>query len=315
MTRLCALLMVSMLLSPGWAAAQQRVRVAMLAPNALLWSHAVAVAKGFYTQNGIVVSELRTSSSPSLLQAVSTGSAEAGVSLGDLAIRAIDLGAPITIAGAIMDRTTLRLVGGQGITSFKQLEGQPVTAGAVEGGTANQMRYQLLQKGVDPRGVKMVSINASTDRLVALGNGQVKAALLTAPFDRLAVEKGMVILDVYKEPYLLTPLLVNTDWAKRSPATVTKLVHALRDAADWIYTPENRQAAIDILAHYTNTDPAVCADAYDFLIVEQHALSRTMDVSLESLENIVKIDRAVGASPSTDRPVILSHYFDPEFLR
>ena len=309
------LLTFFVLLSPGWAAAQQEVRVAMLAPNALLWSHAVAVAEGFYAREGIEVAELRTASSPSLLQAVSTGSADAGVSLGDLALRAIDLGAPITIAGAIMDHTTLRLVGGQGITSIKQLAGQPVTAGAVEGGTANQMRYQLLQAGVDPRGVKMVSIGASTDRLVALSNGQVKAALLTAPFDRMAVEKGMVILGVYKEPYLLTPLLVNTGWAKRAPATVAKLVHALRDAAAWIYAPEHRRTAIDILAHYTNTDPAVCDDAYDFLILQQHALSATMDVPLESLENIVKIDRAVGAAPSTEHAVTLSRYFDPQFLR
>ncbi len=315
MSRFRILLVVFALLAPGLAAAQQRVRVAMLAPNALLWSHAVAVAQGFYARNGIVVAELRTASSPSLLQAVSTGSAEAGVSLGDLAIRAIDLGAPVTIAGAIMDHTTLRLVGGPGIISFTQLQGQPVTAGAVEGGTANQLRYQLLQAGVDPRGVKMVSIGASTDRLVALSNGQVKAALLTAPFDRMAVEKGMAVLGVYKEPYLLTPLLVNTDWAKRSPAAAGKLVHALRDAAAWIYAPENRQAAIDILARYTNTDPAVCVDAYEFLILQQHALSQTMDVSLESLENIVKIDRAVGANPSTEHAVSLSRYVDSEFLR
>ena len=313
MTRIAAALLLFLASWP--AAAQQTVRVAMLAPNALLWSHAVAVAKGFYAQNGIAVAELRTSNSPALIQAVASGSADAGVSLGDLAIRAIDLGAPVIIAGAIMDHTTLRLVGGQGITSMQQLAGQPVTAGAVEGGTANQMRYELLKAGVDPRSVKMVSIGASTDRLVALSNGQVKAALLTAPFDRLAVEQGMHILDVYKEPYLLTPLVINTAWAARSPETATKLVHALRMSAEWVHAPENRQAAIDVLARYTNTDPAICADAYTFLITEQHALSPTMQVSKESLENIVKIDQAVSANPATSREMVLARYFDPSFLR
>ncbi len=307
---------IAMLGSPSRAedAPVQTIRVAMLAPNVLLWSHAVALARGFYAKHRLKIEELRTASSPALLQAVSSGSVEAGVSLGDLAIRAIDQGAPIIISGAIMDHATLRLIGGAGVTSLAGMAGQPVSAGAVEGGTANILRYQLQRAGVDPRGVKMVSIAASSDRLVAMGNGQVKGALMSAPFDALAVQQGMRILDVYRDPYLQTPLILNTNWSGKNLDAARTLNQALRDAAEWIYRPENKQEAIRILAGYTKTDPAVCVDAYNFVVEEQHALSRDLDVSAASLENIIKVDRAVGANPASVKDFSLRRYYDPSFL-
>ena len=187
------------------------VRVAMLAPSALLWLHAIARDQGFYAERKISVKELIAGSSPTLLQAVSSGSVEAGMSLGDVVIRAIDQGAPVIMTGAILEKTILRLVGGTGVTTTKELEGAAVTAGAVEGGTANLLRFQLQRGGVNPRNVKMVALTNSKDRVVALGNGQVKGALLIAPFDTLAEREKMKILDVYTEPYVQTPLIVNRE--------------------------------------------------------------------------------------------------------
>jgi ABC-type nitrate/sulfonate/bicarbonate transport system substrate-binding protein len=99
------------------------VRVAMLAPSALLWLHAIARDQGFYTAQQIVVKELVVGSSPALLQAVASGSVDAGVSLGDVVIRAIDRGAPVVMTGAILEKTILRLVGGTGVVTMKDLAG------------------------------------------------------------------------------------------------------------------------------------------------------------------------------------------------
>src|SRR5258708_39531816 len=111
------------LFAPGAAplCAQQatEVRVAMLAPSALLWLHAVAKDQGFYAERKIDVKELIAGSSPVLLQAVSSGSVEAGISLGDVAIRRSDQGAPGGIAGAVLERTLRRLVRGTGgVTAY-----------------------------------------------------------------------------------------------------------------------------------------------------------------------------------------------------
>lgn len=298
------------------ARAQQptEVRVAMLAPSALLWLHAVARDEGFYAERGIAVKELIAGSSPALLQAVSSGSVEAGISLGDVVIRAVDQGAPVIMTGAVLGKTILRLVGGTGVTAIKELAGATVTAGAVEGGTANLLRFQLQRAGVDPRGVKMVALTNSKDRVVALGNGQVKGALLIAPFDTLAEREKMKVLDVYTDPYVQTPLVVNRDWAGRDAKSAAALTQALQKAANWIYDPKNKDRAIDILAGYTKVDRDICADSYAFIVEQQHAVGRNLEVEAAGLENIIKIDQAIGANPASSKPFDLTRYYDPRFL-
>lgn len=314
--RLLGLVCAFALVQTPAARAQQptEVRVAMLAPSALLWLHAIAKDQGFYDERKIVVKELVAASSPALLQAVSSGSVEAGISLGDVVIRAIDQGAPVVIAGAILEKTILRLVGGTGVTEIKQLEGTTVTAGAVEGGTANLLRYQLSRGGVDPRSVKMVALTNSRDRVVALGNGQVRGALLIAPFDTLAEREKMKVLDVYRDPYIQTPLVLNKDWAAKNRDAAVGLTKALQKAAVWIYDPKNKEKAIQILSAYTKVPADVCAESYRFIVEEQKAIGRNLEVQADGLTNIIKIDQAIGANPASSKPFDLSRYFDPSFL-
>ena len=308
---------VATLSATGFTARAQQlteVRVATLAPSALLWLHAVAQQQGFYAQHHISVKELRAGSSPALLQAVSSGSVEAGISLGDVVLRAVDKGAPVVMTGAVLGKTILRLVGGKGVTDIKQLKGGTVTAGAVAGGTANLLRYQLKEGGVDPNSVQMVAITNSKDRVVALENGQVKGALLIAPFDTLAERQGMKVLGVYKKPYVETPLIVNKDWAAKNRAAAVGLTQALKDAAVWIYKPANKQKAIDILAAYTKIPKDVCAESYKFIIEEQKAIGQNLEVKLAGLKDIVDIDEALGSKPDSAKPFDLSRYYDPSYL-
>jgi ABC-type nitrate/sulfonate/bicarbonate transport system substrate-binding protein len=300
--------------SPARAQQPTEVRIAVLAPSALLWLHAVAKDQGFYAERKIDVKELVAGSSPVLLQAVSSGSVEAGISLGDVAIRAIDQGAPVIIAGAVLEKTILRLVGGTGVAAIKDLDGSVVTAGAVEGGTANLLRYQLKAGGVDPRGVRMVALTNSKDRVVALGNGQVKGALLIAPFDTMAEREKMKILDVYTPDYVQTPLILNKDWAAKNKDAAVGLTKALQKAAVWIYDPANKQKAIEILAAYTSVPVDVCADSYTFIVEQQKAIGENLEVKAAGLENIIKIDQDIGANPASSKPFELSRYYDPSFL-
>lgn len=299
--------------SNGYAQARQEVTVAMLAPSALMWVHAVAESRGFYAARGVTVKELRASDSPALLQAVSSGSTNAGLSLGDLAIRAIDRGAPIVVAGAALDHAILRLYAAKDVAEVKALSGSAVTAGAVRGGTADLLKYQVAQGGGDPAGLRMVSIANSRDRIVALGNGQIRAALLIAPFDTLAERDGFRLLDVYREPYVETPLILNKDWAAKNRPLAVALVQSMKDAAAWMTAPVNRDATIDILATYTNTARDVCAASYDFIIRDQKAIPSDLAVTAPGLENIAKIDAAVngGAAVGFD----LAKYYDPSFLQ
>ena len=314
-TRLCAALLAVSVSGAGAQAEKTDIKLAVLAPSALLWVHAVAEKEGFYDKRNLSVRELRASDSPALIQAVASGSADAGIALGDLAVRSIDKGAPVIIAGAVLDRTILRLYGPKGTTSIKDLGGKPLTAGAVRGGTANLLKYQLLKGGVDPATAQLVSIANSRDRIVAMANGQVAGALLLAPFDTLAAREGAVLLDVYREPYVQTPLVLNKTWAN-APATrptAIALAQALKEAAAFIANPANKDAVIDVLAAYTKTPRDVCVDSYAFIVDEQKAIPADLSVPAAGLQNLFTIVAAVGGEPPSSA-FALDRYYDPSFL-
>lgn len=298
------------------AAAQepQTVRLAVLGPSSLLWLHAIAEDQGFYESRGLEIQELVASTSPALLQAVSSGSVEAGVSVADLAMRAIDQNAPIVISGAILGRSILRFVGGTGVETAADIAGRPVTAGGVQGGTANLLRYLMNEAGTDGTGAQLVAMANSRDRIVALQNGQVAGSLLIAPFDSMAEREGMKVLGDYEEDYLQTPLILNTSWAEANRETAVALTQATREAADWIYDPANKDEAIDILAAYTNVDRELCAQSYAFIVETQQAIGKGLEVTPASLENLLKISDAVGASRESDQPFDLARYYDPSYL-
>lgn len=297
----------------GRAQGRTQVTLAVLAPSSLFWVHAAAEAQGFYAAAGLEVRELRAADSPALLQAVATGSTNAGAGLGDLALRAMDRGAPVVIAGALLSKAVLRLYGARGIASPAELAGKRVTAGAVRGGTANLLRYQLRQLGVDIGGLQMVSIPNSRDRIVAMANGQVQGALLSPPFDALAEREGAVLLGTHRDDYVQTPLVLHRPWAEANRPVATALARAMRQGAAWLVDPTNRDGAVDVLARYTGIARDLCNESYAFIVADQRAVRADLAMSPEGLSNLYAIDAAVGGEPP-NREFVLSRYFDPSYL-
>lgn len=310
-------LLLAALFAASTAQAADTVRLATLAPGALLWVHNIAETKGFYKEANLEVKRLQVADSPALVQAVASGSADGGVSLGDLVLKAIDQNAPIIMAGGYITKTSLRLVGAKDIKDPKQLAGTKMTAGAVRGGTTNLMLYQMLLHGVDPNSIQRVSIPNSRDRVVALEAGQVRGAVMTPPFDIMAMQKGFPILDTFREPFLQTPLIVNKPWAEKNRDVVVRLVGATRKAAQWIYDPKNRAEAEGILSKDTGVAADIAQASYQFLVLEQQAYSRDLSIPEASVSNLLKIDQAVnsgktgGAAPKVD----LKKYYDPSYLQ
>jgi ABC-type nitrate/sulfonate/bicarbonate transport system substrate-binding protein len=302
----------SVALAPRAGLAAATVRLATLVPSALTWLHHVAEAQGFYRDAGLTVENLVISDSPGLLQAVASGSADVGFSLGDLALIAIDQRAPIVMTGAVLDRSALRLIGGPGIKSARDLNGKRVTAGALRGGTTNLMLYQLKLLSVNIDSLQVVSIPNSRDRVVAMQNGQVSGAMLLAPFDIVALQQKMTVLDVYRQPYVETPVIFNVNWAQKNRKTAIAMAHSLRRAALWINQTSNRAAAAQILAHATNATHDIADASYRFIVAEQHAIPRDLSIPENGLRDILRINQVIeGKAPP---PFTFHEYYDPSFL-
>lgn len=287
-----------------------RVVLARLAPSALLWLHAIAEDQNLYEQHGVAVESVQTQSSSVLVQAVASGSAHAGIALGDNAMLAIDEGAPIVISGAVLEKPILRLLGN--VDSVTDLRGKNITGGAVTGGTSDLLLYQLQQAGVQPNEVQVVGVPNSSDRLIGFQNGQLAGGLLIAPFDVLALREGFNLLDVYGDYWLQTPLILNRTWAEKNPEAASGVTQALAAAASWIYDEANRSEAVRILADYTGIDADIVEEAYDFIVVEQQAISADLSVPADSLRNILVIRQAIHGGELPDFE--LSKYYDPVYL-
>jgi ABC-type nitrate/sulfonate/bicarbonate transport system substrate-binding protein len=123
---------------------------------------------------------------------------------------------------------------------------------------------------------------------------------------------GMPVLDVYTEPYVQTPLILNKNWAAGNPDAATGLTQALQEASNWIYEPANREKAIAILAEYTSVTPDVAAASYRFIVEEQQAIGRNLEMPDAALQNIVDIDAALAGTSAEKLDV--SKYYDPGYL-
>lgn len=291
----------------------ESVKLAILAPSSLLWLHAIAEDRDLYAKHGVAVEEIQVQNSSALAQAVSTGSADAGIALGDNVMRAIDQGGKLVISGAVLGKAALRLYAAKGVPDVAAMKGGKVTAGAVEGGTADLLIYQIVNKGLSKDDVALVAIPNSKDRVVALGNGQVKGALLIPPFDTLAEKAGATFIDWYDKPYVETPLVLNTDWAKSHENAAKGITQALAEAAGWIYAPENKDKAVAILSKYTSADADSAAKAYAFMVTDGQVISRDLTVPEGGLDNIVQVSAAV--SGTTAQPVDESKYYDDSYLK
>jgi ABC-type nitrate/sulfonate/bicarbonate transport system substrate-binding protein len=291
-------------------AALERVIMARLAPSALLWLHAIAQDKDLYTANGVFVEDVQAQNSAALVQAIASNSANAGIALGDNAIAAIEQNAPVIIAGAVLSRPVLRLFGAG--ESIEDLRGKAVTAGAVQGGTTNLMLWQLKQAGLTAADVQIVAVPNSRDRVIGMQNGELAGGLLIPPFDELAIQEGFNLLDVYRDYWLQTPLVFNKNWAEANRSAAEGTARALATAAAWIYDPANRDEAIQILAAYTSLDVQVAEAAYEFMVIDQQAISPDLSVPAESITNIFAINAELEgtAMPTVD----ISRYYDPSYL-
>ncbi len=209
---------------PGVANAQagvMEVRMARLAPSSLLWLHAIANDQGFYERHGVRVTDVQVQSSAALVQAVASGSADAGIALGDNVMQAVDQGASVVITGAILQ---------QAGAAFHRHRGFGARTGGQAGDSrCHSRRHHRLDAVHVHAGRHRPACHARRgfDQLVGPSRGAPKGhldgALLIPPFDTLALRNGAKLLDVYDGYWLQTPLIVNKDWAARNPEAARRV--------------------------------------------------------------------------------------------
>jgi len=203
----------------------------------------IAEEKGFFKGEGLnaVVVVMQN-------QVVVTGVASKNVDYGGTFsnfVGAALAGLPVKIVMSVMDGSDHVLVTAPAIKRVEDLKGKIVGISSF-GGTPHSEVITILRKhGMSEKDVTFLQIGGSSARYQSLEAGNIQAAMLVPPFNKIGRQKGFNEIvsfnDVLKIP--LGGLATHVDKMKEAPGEIVKMIRALIKSVDYIH---NRRA--DILA-------------------------------------------------------------------
>ena len=152
--------------------------------SANLWPVLIGLDQGFYTAEDLKVDVVYVQSSAALVQQVTAGSLPVSVSTG-LAdpLRAVGMGAPISIVRLEVQMPPYDLVAKPNIASLADLKGKLISLGGPKDITRIYVERMLAPNGVKPGDFDMVFAGATAARASALAAGAVDAAILLPAFN------------------------------------------------------------------------------------------------------------------------------------
>jgi NitT/TauT family transport system substrate-binding protein len=288
-------------LYPKSARAAERVTLGSVGQaSANLWPALIAIDKGFYAAEDLNVDIVYVQSSAALVQQVTAGSVGVSISTG-LAdpLRAVGMGAPISIVRIEVQAPPYDLVAKPSIASLKELKGKVISLGGPKDITRIYVERMLEPNGVKPGEFDMVFAGATAARASALVAGAVDAAILLPAFNFQAEAKGFKSLGLtvdYVNDLPFSGTAVNNAWASANKTTLAKLLRAQNRSVEWFEDGKKRSEAVQILRKASGLAGDDVEKAYDFFR-NAHLFEPSGKVSRSKLANLAKAMESLGDLP------------------
>jgi ABC-type nitrate/sulfonate/bicarbonate transport system substrate-binding protein len=268
--------------------------------SANLWPALIGNAKGFFAAEDLQVDIVYVQSSAALVQQITAGSLGVSISTG-LAdpLRAVGMGAPISIVRIEVQAPPYDLVAKPGIANMRELKGKVISLGGPKDITRIYVERMLGPNGVKPGEFDMVFAGATAARASALLAGAVDAAILLPAFNFQAVAKGFKSLGLtvdYVKDLPFSGMAVNNSWANANKATLAKLMRAESTSVAWFDDRKNRAEAVQILKSASGLTQEDVEKSYDFFR-NGDFFEPTGKVSRAKLGNLAKAMESLGDLP------------------
>jgi NitT/TauT family transport system substrate-binding protein len=268
--------------------------------SANLWPVLIGLDQGFYAAEDLKVDVVYVQSSAALVQQVTAGSLPVSVSTG-LAdpLRAVGMGAPISIVRLEVQMPPYDLVAKPGIASLADLKGKLISLGGPKDITRIYVERMLAPSGVKPGDFDMVFAGATAARASALAAGAVDAAILLPAFNFQAIAKGFKSLGLtadYVKNLPFSGMAVNNAWASANKPTLEKLLRVENKSIAWFNDPKNHADAVRILKVASGLSDDDVEKAYTFFH-DGNFFEPTGKVSRSKLANLAKAMESLGDLP------------------
>jgi NitT/TauT family transport system substrate-binding protein len=268
--------------------------------SANLWPVLIGLDQGFYTAEDLKVDVVYVQSSAALVQQVTAGSLPVSVSTG-LAdpLRAVGMGAPISIVRLEVQMPPYDLVAKPNIASLADLKGKLISLGGPKDITRIYVERMLAPSGVKPGDFDMVFAGATAARASALAAGAVDAAILLPAFNFQAIAKGFKSLGLtadYVKDLPFSGMAVNNAWASANKPTLEKLLRVENKSIAWFNDPKNHADAVRILKVASGLSEDDVEKAYAFFR-NGNFFEPTGKVSRTKLNDLAKAMESLGDLP------------------
>jgi NitT/TauT family transport system substrate-binding protein len=268
--------------------------------SANLWPVLIGLDQGFYTAEDLKVDVVYVQSSAALVQQVTAGSLPVSVSTG-LAdpLRAVGMGAPISIVRLEVQMPPYDLVAKPTIASLADLKGKLISLGGPKDITRIYVERMLAPSGVKPGDFDMVFAGATAARASALAAGAVDAAILLPAFNFQAIAKGFKSLGLtadYVKDLPFSGMAVNNAWAGANKPTLEKLLRVENKSIAWFNDPKNHADAVRILKTASGLPEDDVDKAYAFFR-DGDFFEPTGKVSRAKLTSLAKAMESLGDLP------------------
>jgi ABC-type nitrate/sulfonate/bicarbonate transport system substrate-binding protein len=232
------------------AASPAKITVGLLPPFPFYWPSYVAQEKGMFKDQQLDVEIIQLSRPSEAVQALIGGSLNFAWVSADAFINAIEAGGDVAIIGQAIGNPAFSVVVQPTIKSWSEVKGKTVAVSAPKDGAAIIFRLMAQPNGLKESDYTFISVGTTPNRYAALKSKTVDVAIMGQPQDFIAAKEGFRVLgrsDAVLKNYSFVMIGINKAWAAKNRDTIARYLAAIQRAVDWLYTPANKQEAIDIL--------------------------------------------------------------------
>jgi ABC-type nitrate/sulfonate/bicarbonate transport system substrate-binding protein len=278
------------------------------------WPFLMAKVRGTFDRMGLDIDLSATRTEPLSMQYLVSNSIDLTILSPGAVFTTVEAGGNATIIGGLQNKMTYTLVGRPEIRSLEDLRGKSIATDQVRGTIPAIIKELIQPSGLQAdRDYELRVVGAINERYAAMVANQVAATLLAPPWDTRAQAEGYPVLAstlTDLPPLQWNVYAVERNWANANRDALARFLTAVRQNADWLYDPANRDEAIRLLAAELNADEALIRENYANMVARNQVYSRDGSFDRSGVERLIALFASEGLIPAV---APIERYADSSF--
>lgn len=255
--------------------------------TATYWPYYVGLREGFFSEQGLDLELVPLGSTSAGVPALLDDVVDVAATCPDVLVaRAIE-GAPLRVAGGLINRPVSSVVTVPAVSSFAELRGRKVAVTEARGSVSTFLRALLRREGLADSDYEQVICATTPEQVRALERGSVDAAMLTHPFESRLLKRGFHRLARIGDELgsgAFTTLNVRRGWTRQPQWQ--RLLAALEQAGRCLRGP-GHESSVQALAEATGVPPGELDETIELYARTPNVLAAAGELDLAGFDRLL----------------------------